>query len=291
MKIGYPSLNRQLPTSSKTFRLASYSDERFLATIESNLTALETILRWNKERNLLFFRISSDIIPFASHEICQLSWQTIFKPHFQEIGKFIQDSKMRISMHPDQFVLINSPSEDIFTRSVAELLYHATVLELLELDSTHKMQIHVGGAYGDKETSIKRFITRYKTLPKKITDRLVIENDERLFSLQDCLEINQETGVPVLLDTLHHQINSNGESIFEALQLSGETWKEKDGVPMIDYSEQEASKRIGAHREHIEVSEFKKFLQESHGLDRDIMLEIKDKESSALEAIKIIDSL
>ena len=84
-------------------------------------------------------------------------------------------------MHPDQFVLINSPSEEIFEKSIRDLIYHEEVLSLLGLDSTHKIQIHVGGMYGDKTTAIERFVKRFEALPERIKKRLVIENDDRLF--------------------------------------------------------------------------------------------------------------
>lgn len=75
---------------------------------------------------------------------------------------------MRISMHPDHFVLINSPNEDIQEKSVAELKYHCDFLDALGLDSSHKIQIHVGGVYGDKPTATQRFIDRYKQLSAQV---------------------------------------------------------------------------------------------------------------------------
>jgi UV DNA damage endonuclease len=132
MKIGYPCIHLSLPCrSSRTFRLASYSEERMHITVKNNLECLMSILEFNVKNNLLFFRITSDLIPFASHPACKFPWQKEFKKNFRKIGNFIIKHKIRVTMHPDQFTLINSPDRGIFNRSVRELRYHSDVLDLL----------------------------------------------------------------------------------------------------------------------------------------------------------------
>ncbi|MBN1170261.1 UV DNA damage repair endonuclease UvsE [Candidatus Micrarchaeota archaeon] len=289
MKIGYPCINRKIGcTTNSTFRLGSYSDERMQKAVSGNLACLFDILKWNCSNGFQFFRISSDIVPFASHPVCSYPWEKKFKKQFMEIGSFIKQNNMRISMHPDQFVVINSPSNEIAERSIKELEYHCRVLDLMGLDSSARVQIHVGGMYGDKEKAVLRFVDRYNKLSKSVRKRLAIENDDRLFSLKDCLEISRKTGVPVIFDVLHHRCLNNGETIKDALQLVQKTWKKKDGVPMIDYSSQEKGGRKGKHTEHIDQKDFKKFLDQSKGLDFDIMLEIKDKEKSAKIALLLL---
>lgn len=289
MKIGYPCINLSLDCrSSRTFRLASYSDKRMKETIESNLACLQRTLQYNVKKNMMFFRITSDLIPFASHEVCTFNWQDIFKNTFLQTGNYIRHHKFRISMHPDQFVLLNSLEERIFQNSMRELSYHAEVLDLLGLDQSAKIQIHVGGSYGEKGKSIERFISRYKTLPEKIRERLVIENDERLYNIADCMEINAQTGIPVIFDVFHFFCNNNGERLRNAIQDAARTWSVRDGIPMVDYSSQQDGKRAGTHTQSIDMQNFRKFLKETEGLDFDIMLEIKDKEKSALKALKAI---
>lgn len=290
MKLGYPCINRSIGcTANHTFRLASYSETRLIDTVLENISCLKDILRFNLKNGLLFFRVSSDLVPFASHPVCTFDWRDHFKKEFLEIGRFIKDHGMRVSMHPDQFVLINSIKPEIAEKSVKELEYHAAVLDGMGLASDAKIQIHVGGIYGDKPAAIDRFFKRYRGLDRIIRKRLVIENDDRLYSLEDCLEIHEKTGIPVLFDSFHHSCLNNGETLKEAAIKASKTWGKKDGCLMMDYSEQEKGKRPGTHAGSIDIRTFKKFLNEIKGIDVDIMLEIKDKEKSALKALAALN--
>jgi len=289
MKIGYPCINRSIGcTANSTFRLASYSKERLISTVEHNLSCLKKILEFNVKHNLLFFRISSDLVPFASHPVCTYPWQDHFKDDFRNIGNYIKKHKLRISMHPDQFVLINAKDKEIIRKSISELDYHCNILNLMHIDKTAKVQIHVGGVYNDKPNSIKRFIENYISLPKKIKDRLCIENDHKLYSFKDCYDIHKITKIPIIFDTFHHECLNNNEPLLKSMTLASKTWKPKDGLLMVDYSSQKPDSRIGTHVEHINLPKFKKFIGLTKNLNFDIMLEIKDKEKSALEAVRLI---
>lgn len=288
MKIGYPCLNWSVGcTVNSTFRLASYTDELFAQKTINNIGCLNKILHWNVEHGLLNFRIGSDIIPFASHSVCKVDWEVMLKAALEMTGEYIKENNIRISMHPDQFILLNSDKKDVLENSIAELDYHARFLDAMGLDTTAKIQIHVGGVYGDKEGAIKKFIQVYKKLPENIKSRLVIENDDRLYSLKDCLEISKATKVPVLFDFFHHECLNNGETWVEAFEAAAKTWKKKDGVPLTDYSIQKEDERKGAHATSINEEKFRAFLLEMKKHDFDIMLEIKDKEKSALKAATI----
>ncbi|MCU0236542.1 MAG: UV DNA damage repair endonuclease UvsE [Acidobacteria bacterium] len=285
MRIGYPCLNRSLGcTPSRTFRLASYSPGRLVETVRLNLDCLGRVLEYNRAHGLLFFRITSDLVPFASHPVCAFPWHEEFAPRFAELGNVIRSGAMRISMHPDQFTLINSPDEDIFRRSAAELAYHARVLDLLELDGTARIQVHAGGVYNDKPAAIDRFCRRFERLGEAVRRRLTVENDDRLYTVADCLQISRRTGVPVLFDSFHHQLHNRGEEAAQALGQAAATWKKGDGPPMIDYSSQKKGERAGRHAESIDLKDFARFIAAAGALDFDIMLEIKDKEKSALRA-------
>jgi UV DNA damage endonuclease len=289
MKLGYVCVNNSLKCKPNVkFRLASYSAQRFRDTVAGNLACLKEILAWNLRNDLMFFRISSDTVPFASHPVCKIDWAKHFHDELQKLGAFVLKHGMRISMHPDQFVVINSLDAGIVERSIAELKYHADFLDAMGLDETAKIQIHVGGVYGDKIRAISAFIHAALKLPKEIRRRLVVENDDKSFSLSDCLIIHQKTGIPVLLDSFHHSCLSNGEPLKEAVKQASSTWKKTDGIMMMDYSSQQLAAIKGTHADAIDIADFEGFLQKTTGFDFDIMLEIRDKEKSALKALGAI---
>lgn len=282
MKIGYPCSNLSVGCSaSRTFRLASFTPERLTDTVNASLDCLETILRWNAEHGIDYFRISSDTIPFASHPVMTVDWRSEFGPRFARIGEFIREHGMRINCHPGQYILLNAPNEEIVARSIAELSYTADLFDLMGLDPTHKMQIHTGGVYGDKPAAIARFVARFELLPEAIRRRLVIENDERQYSLADNLSIHGETGVPLLFDVFHHSLNNDGESVADALDRFMPTW-DGHGRPSMDYSSQNPDKQAGAHTLSVDLDDFGRFADILGDRDVDIVLEIKDKEASAL---------
>ncbi len=292
MKIGYPAINTQIQcTSNSTFRLKSYTENRFIETVAHNLNCLKRILIYNVKHGFLFFRIGSNIIPFASHPICRTDWVKQFRHQLQAIGKFINQDKVRISMHPDQFIIINSPNDAVVKRSIAELQYHAKLLDTIGLDQTAKIQIHVGGIYNNKDQAIERFVTRFQQLDVTIRDRLIIENDHRSFGIGDCVWIANQTSIPVVFDNLHHKVNNKGETENVAIRAALSTWRLRDGVPIIDYSDQDVNSPRLKHAPSINVQAFKEFIQRHNKLDFDIMLEIKDKEQSAFTALNILRQL
>ena len=132
----------------------------------------------------------------------------------------------------------------------------------------------------------------HATLPAAVKARVVVENDDRLFPLRDCLRLHELTGVPILFDNFHHECLNHGEPMAEALRLAAATWQPTaDGVPMMDYSSQALGERKGKHTNDLVDDLFRRFLAELHGLDMDLMLEIKNKEASALRAVAILREL
>ena len=299
MRIGYPCINLTVTNQySSTFRLKSYSKKRFNETVKNNLNHLLSILNFNQRNNIYFFRISSDIIPFASHPVCDIDWSDTFKEKLNEIGDFTIKNNIRVSMHPDQFVILNSKSEDIVRNSIRELQYHCKLFDSMRLPTSAKIQIHGGGVYGDKKKAKKDFSNNFNNLlEENLKRRLVIENDDRSYSLQDCLDINSETGIPIVFDTFHHECLNNGETIQQSLSSFIKSWKYTiDGNPILDYSSQSTGERKGKHAKTLNIThfthmydEFKNTIKDNQ-VDLDIMLEIKDKEKSALMALKMIKS-
>lgn len=299
MRIGYPCINLTVKNQyPSTFRLKSYSERRFNETVKNNLNHLLSILNFNRINKIYFFRISSDIIPFASHPICDIEWNETFKVELKEIGDFISKNNIRVSMHPDQFVILNSKSEGVVKNSIRELQYHCTLLDSMKLPSSAKIQIHGGGVYGDKKKAKKDFSNNFNNLlEENLKRRLVIENDDRSYNLQDCLDINLETDIPIVFDTFHHECLNNGETFQQAISSFEKSWFFPiDGNPVVDYSSQSIGGRKGKHAKTLDKNHFMHIYNEfenairENPVELDIMLEIKDKEKSALMALKLIKS-
>ncbi len=291
MKIGYPCINHSVGCrGNHTFRLASYSPERLMETVGENLSCLGRMLEYNVAHRVFFFRITSDLVPFASHPVNTFDWAARFSDGFAQIGAYIRHNRVRINMHPDQFILINTPDEEVLERSVAELRYHCRVLDALGLGFDAKIQLHVGGVYGDRKASMERFIERYSRLEPELRKRLVVENDHVNYGYEDCLRVSGGCGIPVVLDVFHEEVLKDGYDVKKALELTGATWRKRDGLPFIDYSIQSGTGKKGAHAASIDPERFREFLAATRPLDFDIMLEIKDKETSALKAVQVASS-
>lgn len=291
MRIGYPCMNYSVGcTSASTFRLASYTDARLESAVASNLACLRRILEFNAAHGIFFFRITSDLVPLASHPVCRFDWRRRFAPELAELGRYIKRSGMRAASHPDQFVVLSSPSPKIVENSVGELAWQADLFDLMGLGRDAKLQIHAGGVYGDKPAAVKRFAAAFKRLPAKIKRRLCVENDDRLYTAADCLEISALTGAPVIFDYFHHSCLNNGEKAGEIMRACAATWKKADGPMIVDYSSQKPGGRFGAHSDSLDAGDFRKFLTASAGTGYDLMLEIKDKEKSALKALALAGS-
>lgn len=296
MRIGYACLLAEKESLNyKTCTLKNASEERLRELIAHNLNTLSQMIDYNIKHHILLFRMTSDLIPFASHPVNTLKWWEEFRHVFESIGEKIRLSGMRVSMHPGQYTVINSTDEGVIKRSVEELLYHARVLDCMKLDSTHKLILHIGGIYGDKVSAIDRFKKSYRTLPKMIQTRLVIENDDRHYTISEVLEIGLNEQIPVVYDNLHHYVNSCSriENLQNSLpddvywiSMCQKTWKNQDGSQKVHYSQQAVDKRMGAHSETISLELFRRYvgdLLNANYENIDIMLEVKDKNRSAIK--------
>ena len=288
---GYPCMNRKKGWSAgKTMKLKNVSRSKMEEKIGINLEELRKMLEYNVKNRMMFFRIGSGVIPFASHKILReigFDWKKQYKEELREIGEYIKKNKIRISMHPDHHVVLNSLQERVVENSIKDLEYHCDLLDLMGLNKTHKIQVHTGGLYNDKNNAIKNWIKVYKTLDKKVKDRLVLENDDHLYNINDVYYISKHTGVPILFDTYHHEClpGDNNETQAEAFALVLKTWTVQDGIPLIDYSSRslEPNARKGKHAETIDIDHMISIMKQLdiNKFPYDVMLEIKDKENSA----------
>lgn len=289
MSIGYACLTVGVPnTGFRTCRKANATEEKLKELIHFNLNSLENLIDYNIKNNIKLFRISSDIIPFGSSPVNTLTWWELFKPQFEQIGSKIKSSGMRVSMHPGQYTVLNSPDEDVVSRAVEDLNYHTRFLDSLGVGPAHKIILHIGGVYQEKEKAMERFVKSYQTLlSEAIKKRLVIENDDRSYTVSEVLMISQATGAPVIYDNLHNAINTSDITKDDTywIELTRKTWKPEDGRQKIHYSQQSPMNRIGAHTQTIAIEPFLDFYHQVSREDLDIMLEVKDKNLSAVKCI------
>lgn len=291
MRIGYACLTNEVPaTNIKRCIQRNASKERLSDLISWNLSSFEHILKYNLENNIKLFRISSDIIPFGSSPVNTLSWWDMYSKQLCRLGEFIRDNGMRVSMHPGQYTVLNSSKEEIVEKAILDLEYHTRVLDSMELGKEHKIILHIGGVYNDKVNSIGRFISHFSALDDSVKKRLVIENDDKSYTIEDVLYIATKIGIPVVFDNLHHKINPSclQKDQFCLIEECKKTWKPDDGFQKIHYSQQHPFKNPGAHSDTIETDEFMLFYRKLNRKDIDIMLEVKDKNKSAVKCIKCI---
>ena len=293
MSIGYACLAVAVNGSEmKSCTLKNANEERLMSLIEHNLSALETVIDYNVLNGIKLFRISSDLIPFGSSVAADIPWHEHLSGEFSRIGQKIMKAGMRVSMHPGQYTVLNSINNAVVERAIEDLDYHEKVLDALGLDPEHKLVLHLGGVYGNKAQAIKRFLVHYRHLEPAVKNRLVLENDDTMFNIDNVLEASSAVDIPVVYDNLHNAANpaDHAMSDLDWINLCGATWKRGDGLQKIHYSQQNPTKRTGAHSETIELETFLDFYHRLSAMDIDIMLEVKDKNISALKCINCVSN-
>lgn len=289
MNIGYACLTLGVPEIKyKAVRMVNAEASVLLDVIQNNLQALERAIEYNGANGIHLFRISSDLIPFGSSSVNELAWWEIFAHDFERIGDKINHFKIRVSMHPGQYTVINSPDTIVVSRAIADLIYHTRVLDALGVDPSAKIILHVGGVYGNKPEAIQRFNNVHKTLPDFVRSRVVIENDEKCYNIHEVLQIAEALSIPVVYDNLHNQINPFSSEVTDAewIKKAGKTWKDGDGRQKTHYSQQDAQKKRGSHSLTIAIDPFLNYVAKI--ADVDIMLEVKDKNLSAIKCINCL---
>lgn len=284
MRIGYPCVSRLTGrTTNHETILRAATPEKLRALARQNLADLREILRHNLAHGWLLFRIGSSVIPFASHPVNTLDWQAEFRDELTDIGAFARQHDMRLSFHPGQYTVLNSPDPEIVRRAIEEIAYSAAFLDVLGMDTTCKIVIHLGGTYGDKPAALGRFVETATTLRDSLRRRLVIENDERCYAPADALWVSERTGLPVVFDNLHYAANPGPGALDDLLARVFATWKPADGVPKVHFSSQAPGSRPGHHADYANPDEFRDWLARwSRFGDFDLMLEAKAKDAALL---------
>lgn len=287
VKIGYACLTRGVPdTGFKSCIMKNATEDRLRELISHNLGSLENIIDYNIKNDILLFRITSEIIPFGSSPVNRIEWEKEFEERFNAIGNKIKDSGMRVSMHPGQYTVLNSPKEDVVERAVRDLEYHEKFLSALGTGASNKIILHLGGVYNDKKKAVERFDENYMRLDREVRERLVLENDDRSYTVEEVLEEAVKRRIPVVYDNLHNEVNHELEKEDRYwIKTCRDTWKAKDGNQKIHYSQQDESKQPGAHTQTIRIRGFMNFYTSINDIAPDIMLEVKDKNISAVKCL------
>jgi len=301
LNIGYACINMQLSYPQKyggqergvqpittgrsmirrTFdsRGVSYASEKTL----DNCKDLEKIVSWNILNDYQFFRITSNLAPWKS----EYDWDDMpdieeIRKHLWSTGQMSKTHNLRLTSHPGPFNVLTSPHPHVVTNCVSDLTDHGDVFDMMDLSRTpyNKINIHIGGAYGDKESAMERFCKNFELLPDSVKSRLTVENDDRasMYSVRDLYEgVYKRIGIPIVFDYHHHQFQTGDLSEREALEMAISTWPD-DIVPVVHYSESRREEQLDesirpqAHSDYI----YNKI--DTYGHDVDIMVEAKHKE-------------
>ena len=272
-------LNSLPDEAAKLYRLCRVAKKNLLNTLR--------ILRYNKALDIGVYRLTSRLIPLATHPATQ-SWDYAaeFGDELREIGDFIRENNMRVSAHPDHFTLLNSKSEKILEDSIRDLDYHVRILEAMGLeDFRYKLVQHVGGLYDSREDSLERFRDSFTKLPDRIRNRIILENDDKSYSTTDVLMLCRQLNIPMVLDVHHNSCLPVDEKLDKLLPGIFHTWNGEYFRPKIHFSSPKSPKEFRSHADFIELKEFLEFLEIARGVgkDFDVILEAKSKDQALIK--------
>lgn len=292
VRLGYVAIALRLDkvTSSSNVTFATYSKltseekklDKLKKTTLSNINDLYKILQYTNENNIHFYRITSALVPLATHpEVENWPYRKIFKKDFEIIGEYIKKNNMRVDTHPNEFNVINSEKEDVVKNTERNLWHHVELFEDLNYP-LGKMVLHIGSAAGGKEKAIERFIKNYNKLPKEISNLLIFENDDKTFTTKEVLSICKTINAPMVLDVHHHLCNDGGDDLEPMLKDIFDTWKNDSLPPKLHFSSPREGEKDRKHADFIEPEAFIAFIEKCIPLniDLDIMLETKQKDLS-----------
>jgi UV DNA damage endonuclease len=273
------------PSGTVTYKtigkIPDYQDQiGYIARVaRRNLQNTLRILKANFFDGIKVYRLTSKLIPLATHpDFSTWDYRADLSAEFKTTGDFIKESGMRVSLHPDHFTLLNSPDPEVQQASLRDLEYHVAILEAMGLDTGAKLIMHVGGKYDDRSKALDRFKTRFALLPRRIKERLTLENDDRCFTASEVLHLTRELSIPMVFDLHHHQILNRGENYASLLAEIFATWSGE--TPKIHVSSPKDAKNPRHHGDFIDAGPVVRLIGEAKTLQRDfdIMVEAKRKD-------------
>ena len=288
VRLGYACITNCInDSSSSPYTYSEYLKDGDIDKLDrviiSNLKSLNNIIDYNIKNNIHFYRISSKIIPLATKDDVKFDYINKYKSYYDTIGKKISDSKMRVDFHPDQFCVLNSVKSDVVSNSVKILEYHYNLLNMLNVNDKILI-LHVGSSTFGKENSISRFINNFNKLPIYLRKCIAIENDDKVFNVNDVLKISKVTSIPVVLDYHHHLCNKSDFSFADVFNSWG------NRRVKMHFSSPKNKRDYRSHNEYINGDDFINFIEilKKYDKDIDIMLEAKGKDDSLFRLVRYI---
>ena len=257
-----------------------------------NCMDLDKIIDWNILNNYKFFRITSGLAPWKSeYEWTDLKDLKQIQLYLHSAGVKVDTHGVRITSHPGPFNVLTSPHEHVVVNCIGDLTMHGDVFDMMSLSHTpyNKINIHIGGAYGDKEKSMERFCKNFERLPDSVKTRLTVENDDKasMYSVKDLYHgVYERIGIPIVFDYHHHRFCDGGLSEREALELAISTWP-KDIVPVVHYSESRSAEQLDESIRPQAHSDYVYDYIDNYGHDIDIMIEAKHKELAVAKYLEL----
>ncbi|KKI92211.1 UV damage repair endonuclease UvdE [Bacillus sp. SA1-12] len=298
VRLGYVAMSMNLqncsPSQTMTYsQFAKIKDReaaiRKLEKIaQSNIDNCLRLLKHSYANDILFFRLSSKLIPLANHEELQ-DWHFMrnLSDSFGLINEFLSEHPMRVDFHPDHFVVLNSTDSDILKRSLKTLRMHELLLKGMKIDPEHRCVLHIGGAYDDKEKALEQFIHNWGFIPAGIQKMLMLENDDTTFHLNDALYLCEKLGVPQVFDYHHHLAYHDDLNWEQHWGRILNTWKGSPLPVKMHISSPKNTKDFRAHSDFIDAQMFMDFLGVVKGsVDRlDCMIEAKQKDNALFQLV------
>ena len=290
IRLGYACIPVTInETSSHTLTYSSYkklgdkANEKLDSVIKDNFIALEKILRYNIKNDIMFFRMTSELIPLLTHPNVDFDFFEKYKNNYKKIGNIINKYNLRLDMHPSAYVVLNSVNSDVVASTINILENYQKMYKYMNIKSY--LILHVGSKVNGKDESIKRFIENFNKLNNKTKKLIVVENDDKSFNIIDVLNLCEILKIPMVLDYHHFRVNNNNEKIEDYIERIFNTW---ESTPKIHFSSPKDKKNKRSHNDYIDVDDFIDFIEKIKFVNRDfdIMLEAKMKDDALFRLIR-----
>ncbi len=298
IRLGYAALSKTLKdfTTSRTLTYTNYlkmDEDKRLEIINqkiiANFKALEEIIKYNIKNNFHFYRLTSKLIPLATKSDVKFDYLKKYQKYYTKIGNLINKSKMRVDTHPDQYCVLNSVNKETLSNTISILKFQQNMLESFNIKEP-KLVLHVGSNAFGKVNSIARFKNNFKKLDPKIQNMIIIENDDKVFNIQDVLRLCKDLKIPMVLDYHHFMCNNNGEKISLYIKDIFDTWNNQKLNPKVHFSSPKSKlkKEFRSHHEYINVDDFINFIEQIKFINRDfdIMIEAKMKDDALSRLVR-----